>query len=134
MSQINKLCVLNYIQQLENTHFLKLECNCFAMLCWFLLYNKVSQLYSIPISPPSWTPPKHPTSHPSRSSQSTELSSLCYRAASRQLSISHMVVYIVRATLSIHPTLSCPLCSHKPILYTGISIPALQIDLSVPFF
>ena len=104
------------------------------MLCEFLLYKIVNQLYVHIYPLPSGPPSHHLTSHPSRSSQSTELSSLCYRAASRQLSISHMGVYIVRATLSIHPTLSCPLCSHKPILYTGISIPALQIDLSVPFF
>ena len=73
-------------------------------------------------------------SHPSSSSQSTKLSSLCYTAASRQLSILYMVMYIVRATLSIHPTRCCPLCSHKPILYIGISIPDLQIDSSLPFF
>ena len=38
--------------------------------------------------------PLHPPSHPSRSSQSTRLSSLCYRAAFHQLSILHMVVCI----------------------------------------
>ena len=45
------------------------------------------------ISHPSWTPPPLP-SHPSRSPQSTELSSLCGTAASHQLSIWHMVVCI----------------------------------------
>ena len=46
------------------------------------------------ISPHSWaslSPP--PISHPSRSSQSTKLSSLCYIAASRWLSILYMVVW-----------------------------------------
>ena len=124
MNQINKLCVFNYIQQLENTHFLKLECNCFAMLCYFLLYSKVSQLYSIPISPPSWTPPKHPTSHPSRSSQSTELSSLCYTAASQWPSVLHrVVVYICQcwSLNSSHPLLSPPclqVCSLHLRLYS----------------
>ena len=35
---------------------LLLEYNCFAVLCWFLLYNKVSQLY-IYTPPPSWAAP-----------------------------------------------------------------------------
>ena len=104
------------------------------MLCEFLLYKIVNQLYvyiyPLPLGPPS----HHLIYHPSRSSQSTKLSSLCYTAASRQLSILYMVMYIVRATLSIHPTRCCPLCSHKPILYIGISIPDLQIDSSLPFF
>ena len=38
--------------------------------------------------------PTFPTSHPSRSSQSTELSSLCYRAGSHQLFVLRMVLYI----------------------------------------
>ena len=50
------------------------------MLCWFLLYNKVNQLY-VYIYPhiPSLSPS---LSHPSRWSQSTELISLCDAAAS----------------------------------------------------
>ena len=35
-----------------------------------------------------------PASHPSRSPQSTQLSSLNYTAGSHQLSVSHMVVHI----------------------------------------
>ena len=56
--------------------------NCFTMLCWFLPYNNVNQpqLYIYPLSLES---PYHPpSSQPPRSSQSTELSSLCYTAAS----------------------------------------------------
>ena len=37
-------------------------------------------------------PPPH--SHPSRSSQSSELSYLCYTATSHWLSVLHMVVYM----------------------------------------
>ena len=49
------------------------------------------------ISAPSWTSPASPTPfHPSRSSRNTELSSLCYIAASHQLSILHTVVYVCR--------------------------------------
>ena len=66
--------------------------------------------------------PLHP-SHPSRSSQSIELRSLCYIAASHWL--ANMVVYLVSATLSIHPTLSFPLCVWKsmvPILSRGLRL------------
>ena len=45
-------------------------------------------------------PPK-PSSHPSRSFQSTELSSLCCTVTSHQLSILHMVVYIWHRNLFI---------------------------------
>ena len=66
------------------------------MVSQFLLYNKVNQLYIyiyphisslLCLSPIS-------LSYPSRWSQSTELISLCYVAASHQLSILHLVVYI----------------------------------------
>ena len=40
------------------------------------------------------SPTPTPPSHPSRSSQSTKLSSLCYTAGSHQLSILHMAVNI----------------------------------------
>ena len=62
--------------------FFLLEYNCFTMLCWFLLYNEVNQLcIYIHISPPSWDPFSTPIP-PSRSSQSTKLSSLCFIACS----------------------------------------------------
>ena len=73
-----------------------LEYNCFTMVCQFLLYNTVNQLYiyiyphisSLFVSlPPS-------LSHPSRWSQSTKLISLCYVVASHQLAILHLVVKI----------------------------------------
>ena len=160
----------------------------------------------IHISPPScisFSP--QPPSHVSRSSQSTELSFLCYKTASHQLfytsvvlvvvqalqcliccfpmdcsmpgspvlhyvlevaqihvhlvndaiqpshtlpppspfpfnlsqhqGLLYMEVYIyINATLPFCPTLSFPHCIHKSILYVFISIPALQIDSSVPFF
>ena len=47
-------------------------------------YTYISSLLSLP----------HPPSHPSSSSQSTELSSLCCTAASHQPSILHTVVYM----------------------------------------
>ena len=51
--------------------------------------QKLNQLLCIHISPPSWAclPPSliPPSSLPTRSSQSVELSSLCYRTASHEL-------------------------------------------------
>ena len=47
--------------------------------------------YLLPPASPSLPPSP---SHPPRQSQSTELISLCYAAASHQLSILHLVVYI----------------------------------------
>ena len=66
------------------------------MLCQFLLYNKVNQLYVYiyPISPPSGASLPPSISHPSRSTQSIELIALCQVAASHQPSILHLVVYI----------------------------------------
>ena len=65
-----------------------LEYNCFTMVCSFLLYNKVNQLY-VYIYPniPSLLHLPPSLSHPSRWSQSTELISLCYVAASHPLAI-----------------------------------------------
>ena len=80
-------------------------------------------------------PPSNPTaSHPFRLSQDTGLSSLCYTVASHKLFILHMVVYIFNATLSINPTLSFLYCIHNSVHYVCISIAALQVGLSVPFF
>ena len=57
-----------------------LECNCFTMLCWFLLYNKVSQLYvciyPFPPGPPSILPHPIHLGHPrapSRAPYTTQL-------------------------------------------------------------
>ena len=89
-------------------------------------------MYALPREPPSPFP-----CHPSRSSQSSRLGSgayteLCYTAASHELSVLHMIVY-VNATLPIRPTLSFPRCV-KSILYVCVSIPSLQIGSSVLFF
>ena len=60
-----------------------------------LLYNAVlvSAIQQLKLAI-IFEPPSPPPSHPSRSSQSTKLGSLCYTATSHQLSVSHMVVYI----------------------------------------
>ena len=78
--------------------------NCFTMLCQFSLYNKVNQLhvyvYSLPLEPPSFAPIP-----PLRASQGTGLSG--YAAASYQLAILYMIVYICQcySLTSSHPLL-----------------------------
>ena len=89
---------------------------------------------SIHISPPLEPLPAHSPIPPSRSSQGTRLSSLCYRQlATRYLLYTWWCKYF-SATLSIHPTLSFPHSVHKSVLYICDCIPALQIGSSVPFF
>ena len=112
-----------------------LEYNCFTMVCQFLLYNKVNQLYiyiyphisSLCIS----LPPTLPI-HPSRWSQSTELISLCYAAASHQLSILYLVVYICPChslTLS-HLTLTPPHILKSILQQVCVFIPVLPLGSS----
>ena len=81
----------------------------------------------IPIYPPSWA-----SLPPSRLSQSTELISLCYAAAS-QLSILHLVVYICPRHSLTSSQLTSP-CVLKSILYVCIFIPVLPLGSSEPFF
>ena len=64
--------------------------NCFPMLCWFLLYNNVNQRYVYIYPLPAEPPP--PPSQTSRSSQSTQLDSLCYIAASNSVQFSCSVL------------------------------------------
>ena len=113
-----------------------LEYNCFTMVCQFPLYNKVNQLY-IQIYPnisSLLSLPPTPASYPSRWTQSMELISLCYAAASHQLSISHLVVYICPCHSLTSPQLTLPPpCVLKSILYVCIFIPVLHLGSSEPF-
>ena len=112
-----------------------LEYNCFTMVCQFLLYNKVNQLYIYPISPPSCISLPPSLSHPSRWSQSTELISLCYAAASHQISVLHLVVYICPChSLTLSQLTFPPPCVLKSILYFCVFIPVLPLGFSEPFF
>ena len=86
---------------------------------------RIKYMYTYIPSLPRPTPP-----HSSRLSQSTELGSLCYTAASHWLSISHRVCI---STVSI-PLLSILLCIQKSVLYICITISVLQIGSSAPFF
>ena len=62
-------------------------------------------------SPSSWNCLPLPLPHPSRSSQGTRLSSLCYKATSHYLSISHMTMYIFQCYsqfITPSPSLTVP--------------------------
>ena len=89
----------------------------------------------IPISPPSSISLPPSLSHPSRWSQSTELISLCYAAASHQLSILRLVVYICPCHSLISSQLTHPPpCVLKFILYVCVFIPVLPLGSSEQFF
>ena len=110
-----------------------LEYNCSTMVHQLLLYNKVNQPY-VYRNPHI---PSHPTSlsHLSRWSQSTELISLCYAAASHQLSILHLVVYICPCHFLTSSQLTLPPPRLlKSILYVCVFIPVLPLGSSEPFF
>ena len=115
---------------------------CFSFCC---TTKWISHMHTYaPIYPPSWASLPPSLSHPSRSSQSNQLISLCYAAASHQITILHSVVCICRCyshfapAFPSHPVSS--LCLHlyvdisKSIPYVYIFIPALQLGSSVPFF
>ena len=92
----------------------------------------ISYMYTyIPISPPSCISLPHSISHPSRWTQSTELISLCYAAASHQLAILHLVLYICpcHSLTSSQLTLPPP-CVLRSILYLCVFIPVLPLGSS----
>ena len=101
------------------------------MLCQYLLYNKVNQLYVYiyPHVPSLLRLPPSSLSHPSRWTQSTELISLCYAAASHQLAILHSVVYICPCHSLTSSQLPLPcLCPQVPSLGLRLySCPATRL-------
>ena len=107
-----------------------LEHNCFTMLVSAvkhrgsaLCIHTFSSLFNLsPTLPP----------HPSRPSQSTELSSLCCTAASCYLPILHMETYIchcctLNSSHPLIPPLCPPICSLRLHLYSNPAIPLLGI-------
>ena len=111
--------------------------SCFTMLCYFLLYTEMNQLYMCvikqlyssefkdkkfcqAISCPSWT--FTAPSHPSRSSQRTELSSLCYITASHQLAILHMAI----------TPMSIPISQFIPPFYMSTCPFSMSLSLFLP--
>ena len=79
------------------------------------------------------TPPAL-SSHPSRSSVSIELSSLCYTAGSYPLSVLHMVACICNPNLPIHSTRPSPLRPHIHSLCLHLYSCPAQVGSSLPFF
>ena len=78
--------------------------------------------------PSLWSfPPMYPTSHPSRSSQSTKLSSLSYTAVSHQPSILYMVLYICQCYSLNQPTLSFLGCVQKFLHQASWSLVLIRI-------
>ena len=84
----------------------------------FLLYNEVHQLY-VYVYPLLPGPPNHPPNPP----QSTELSHLCFIAASHQLCLLHMVVHLCQFS---SPHSSRPL---PPVVFT---CPSRHLHLFLP--
>jgi len=78
------------------------------MLYWFLPYNSVNQpsvyLYPLPLEPPFT-----PLSNPSRSSQTTRLSSLCYTETLTSCLSYTLVVYMCQCYFLSSPHLLLPL-------------------------
>ena len=58
-----------------------------------------------------------PPLHPTPTSQSTELRSLCYQQLPTSCLFTHGGAYIVSAALRIHPNLSFPCCVQQCVLY-----------------
>ena len=86
------------------------------------------------ISSPSWAslPPPIPSPGHHKAQSTTELSSLCYIAASHYYLFYTWWCIYVNALLPVHPTFSFSLCVHKSVVC--ISFPALQIGSPVPVF
>ena len=106
-----------------------LEYNCFTMLCQFLPHSKVNQPYAythpLPLGPPF--PPIPPNQ-----AITEHRAELLYSRFPLAIYFTHGCIY-VKPNLPIHPTLLFPTMSMS-ILYICLSIPALQIGSSVPFF
>ena len=123
----------SYVKFKQQDFILLLEYKCVTNLCQILLYNKVNQLYwyiyPLPLEPPFHTP----STCPSWSSQSAQLSSLCHIAASHWLFYIWQCIY-VSPTLPIHLTLPFLPYIHTSTLYICNSFPALQTSASAPFF
>ena len=96
-----------------------LKCSC-CIMCQFLLYSKVNQPYVYMYFPLPWI------SFPFRSPQSIKQSSFCYTVGSHQLSILYIVMYVCQS--------QSPSPSHPTFLPWYVSISALQISSSMPFF
>ena len=93
---------------------------------YIYIYPHISSLLRLPPTLPI---------HPSTWTQSTNLISLCHAAASHQLSILHLVVYICPChSLTLSQLTLPPSRVLKSILYICVFIPVLPLGSSEPFF
>ena len=112
-----------------NVPFL-LECNCFTVVCEFLLFSEVSQRY-VYTHPLPAGPPSYPTTHPSRSSASIRLSTaLRSTFALSEITVLHMAVYLCQTLPpdSSHPLLPL-LCPHVRSLLASLFLPWNSVHL-----
>ena len=115
-----QICSLNFL----------LRYNCFTILCLFLLYNKMNQLYvyKYPLVPGS---PSYPIAHTTHLGHHRALS----RVSCATQHITTTVCFNYYMPIPVFPSSpSPPTCVHMSVLYVCTSVPALQINLSVPFF
>ena len=104
-----------------------LEYSCFTMLCQFLLYSTVNQLWVYLYPSLFWI------SFPFRSPQSAGQSSQCLQQVFNSHLLYTQQFKYVYSSLPIHP-LPSPFGVYKFVLYICVSISALQISSSVLFF
>ena len=107
--------------------FLKflLVCSCFTMLCQFLLYSKVNQLY-VYIYLLFFVLPSHLDHHRALS----RVPCAMQQALTSYLLYTQKCIY-VNTNLPIHPTPLSLLSIHMFIFYVCFSVSALQIGSSV---
>ena len=96
-------------------NFKKLEYSCFTMLCFCGTTKWITYVYTHTPSLVDLTPGS--PSHPPRSPQGTQLSSLCYTVASHWLSLSYSTQMSILVSQFI-PPFSCCMTSqvHSPSL------------------
>ena len=114
-----------------------LEYNYFTILCQFLLYNKVNQPYAYiyPHIPSLLNLPPILPIPPLQVVANTKLISPCYDAASHQLTILHLVVYICRCYSHFAPASpSHPVSSSPFSMSTSLFLPCHQVHQYHFFF
>ena len=106
---------------------------CVSFCC---ITKRISHMHThVPISPSSWASLPSSLSHPRRSSQSSELISLCYGAASHQPTILHSVVYTCWCYSHFTPASpSHPISSSTFSVSTSLFLPCNQVHQYHFFF